>query len=35
MCLADGSVRFIKNSITELDWCRGLLKSDGQILSDY
>ena len=35
VCLADGSVRFIKNSITELDWCRLLSKSDGQILSDY
>jgi prepilin-type processing-associated H-X9-DG protein len=35
VCLADGSVRFIKNSITELDWCRLLSKSDGQVLGDY
>ncbi len=35
VCLADGSVRFIKNSITELDWCRLLSKADGQIITDY
>jgi prepilin-type N-terminal cleavage/methylation domain-containing protein/prepilin-type processing-associated H-X9-DG protein len=35
VCLADGSVRFIKDSITELDWCRLMSKSDGQIISDY
>jgi prepilin-type N-terminal cleavage/methylation domain-containing protein/prepilin-type processing-associated H-X9-DG protein len=33
--LADGSVRFISDSITELDWCRLLSKADGQIIGDY
>jgi prepilin-type N-terminal cleavage/methylation domain-containing protein/prepilin-type processing-associated H-X9-DG protein len=35
VCLADGSVRMIQSSITELDWCRLLSKSDGQIITDY
>jgi prepilin-type processing-associated H-X9-DG protein len=35
VCLADGSIRFIKNQITELDWCRLLSKADGQIIGDY
>jgi prepilin-type N-terminal cleavage/methylation domain-containing protein len=33
-CLADGSVRFIKDSISELNWCRYLSKEDGQIIDD-
>ena len=32
VCFADGSVHFIKNSISELNWCRLLSKSDGQII---
>jgi prepilin-type processing-associated H-X9-DG protein len=35
VCLADGSVRFIRDSITELDWCRLLSKADGQIITNY
>jgi len=36
VCFADGSVHFVKNSITELNWCRLLSKSDGQIIDgDY
>jgi prepilin-type processing-associated H-X9-DG protein len=35
VCLADGSVRMITSTITELDWCRLLSKSDGQIITDY
>jgi prepilin-type N-terminal cleavage/methylation domain-containing protein/prepilin-type processing-associated H-X9-DG protein len=36
VCFADGSVHFVKNSISELNWCRLLSKSDGQIIDgDY
>src|SRR4051794_28325900 len=35
-CLADGSVRFVKDSISEVNWCRLVSKSDGQVLdSDF
>ena len=33
---ADGSVRFLKNSVSQLVWCQLLSKSDGYVLSgDY
>jgi prepilin-type N-terminal cleavage/methylation domain-containing protein/prepilin-type processing-associated H-X9-DG protein len=32
---ADGSVHYIHNSITELDWCRLLSKADGQIITNF
>ena len=35
-CIADGSVRFIKNSISQPTWVQLLSKSDGQVVgSDY
>ncbi|MDB5309477.1 MAG: hypothetical protein JWO38_3679 [Gemmataceae bacterium] len=35
-CQADGSVRFIKDSISQISWVRLLSKSDGQVLdSDW
>jgi prepilin-type N-terminal cleavage/methylation domain-containing protein/prepilin-type processing-associated H-X9-DG protein len=36
VCLADGSVRFIRNSISQLAWVQLLSKSDGQVITgDY
>ena len=36
VCLADGSVRFLKNSIDEQTWCFLIGKADGQIIAgDY
>jgi prepilin-type processing-associated H-X9-DG protein len=32
-CLADGSVRFIKNSIDQLTWVELLARSDGKVLN--
>jgi prepilin-type N-terminal cleavage/methylation domain-containing protein/prepilin-type processing-associated H-X9-DG protein len=35
-CFADGSVHFVKNSLSQLTWVRLLSKSDGQVMdSDY
>jgi hypothetical protein len=35
-CNADGSVHFIKNSISQISWVRLLSKADGQVLdSDW
>jgi prepilin-type N-terminal cleavage/methylation domain-containing protein len=34
-CFADGSVQFVRDGITELDWCRLLSKADGQVITDY
>ncbi len=35
-CNADGSVRFVRDSVSELTWVRLLSKADGQVLdSDY
>jgi Protein of unknown function (DUF1559) len=33
-CNGDGSVRFIKNSISQISWVRLLSKSDGQVLDN-
>jgi prepilin-type N-terminal cleavage/methylation domain-containing protein/prepilin-type processing-associated H-X9-DG protein len=36
VCLGDGSVRFLKNSIDEVTWCLLISKADGQVIaSDY
>jgi prepilin-type N-terminal cleavage/methylation domain-containing protein/prepilin-type processing-associated H-X9-DG protein len=35
-CMADGSVQFIHNSISELTWCLLISKADGQVIgNDY
>jgi prepilin-type processing-associated H-X9-DG protein len=35
-CAADGSVKFIKDSVSELVWCELLSKSDGYVIAnDY
>jgi len=34
VCLSDGSVRFISNSISQISWVRLLSKSDGQVLDN-
>jgi prepilin-type N-terminal cleavage/methylation domain-containing protein/prepilin-type processing-associated H-X9-DG protein len=33
-CMGDGSVRFVKDTIAELNWCRYLSKEDGQIIDE-
>ena len=33
VCMGDGSVRFVQNSIDELNWIRMLSKSDGQVIT--
>jgi prepilin-type N-terminal cleavage/methylation domain-containing protein/prepilin-type processing-associated H-X9-DG protein len=36
VCQGDGSVRFVKNSISELTWCLLISKADGQVINgDY
>jgi prepilin-type processing-associated H-X9-DG protein len=36
VCFADGSVRFLKNTIDEVTWCLLISKDDGQtITGDY
>ena len=32
-CMCDGAVRFISNSIDQVNWCRLSSKSDGQIVT--
>jgi prepilin-type N-terminal cleavage/methylation domain-containing protein/prepilin-type processing-associated H-X9-DG protein len=34
VCFADGSVRFVKNSISEQTWCFLISKADGQVIAN-
>jgi prepilin-type N-terminal cleavage/methylation domain-containing protein/prepilin-type processing-associated H-X9-DG protein len=34
VCLGDGSVRFLRNSISELTWCLLISKSDNQVITE-
>src|SRR5262249_29779357 len=33
VCMGDGSVRFLSNSIDELTWCLLISKADGQVIT--
>jgi prepilin-type N-terminal cleavage/methylation domain-containing protein/prepilin-type processing-associated H-X9-DG protein len=33
-CMADGSVHFVRSSISELTWCLLISKADGQVISE-
>ncbi|MDB5335510.1 MAG: hypothetical protein JWN70_1129 [Planctomycetaceae bacterium] len=35
VCFVDGSVRFISDSVDQINWCRLTCRNDGQIIGDF